>query len=232
MCQAAAHVASDRTSVESGQPIVTHGEASLGPLSFWCDGTIAGQVWGAGAALARHILATPLQDRPDVLEIGSGTGIAGLAAAVAGAQRVVLTDRAEVVPKLMAAIECNAAALEGSECTAAALEWGDEEAALAAAGETGVDIVLAADVLYSGDFAVHDALRASLVAVARPRDATILHAYEERWSAVVKQWRSGVQASEQLRLVNETVLESPPHIRDGRRLVLETLRLTDQALYE
>ena len=48
-------VAADQAStVESGQPVVCHGDAALGPLSIECDGTIAGQIWGAGAALGRH----------------------------------------------------------------------------------------------------------------------------------------------------------------------------------
>ena len=228
---AVAHMAGSSASVESGQPIVDHGEAHLGPLSFACDGTIAGQIWGAGAALGRHLMLCGLPERPEVLEIGSGTGVAGLAAATAGAKRVVLTDRADVVARLAAAIEHNATVVGGSECSAAALEWGDDEAAHAAAGESGVDLVLAADVLYTTEPAVHEALRATLIALARPRDATIWHCYEERWPAIVAQWRDGVRDCAQLRLVSEQNLDAPPAIRDGRRLVLEELRLTEDGLY-
>ena len=74
-----AHMASSSTPLDAGMPIVSEGTASLGPLSFTCDGTIAGQVWGAGAALGRHLLQFGLPNRPDVVEIGSGTGVAGLA---------------------------------------------------------------------------------------------------------------------------------------------------------
>lgn len=55
---------------------------------FWC------LCWGAGQALARHLL-----DHPDavagrtVIDLGSGCGVAGIAAALAGAARVVLCDR-------------------------------------------------------------------------------------------------------------------------------------------
>ena len=72
------------TVVESGCPLRTHGSGFIGGLEIKCDGTIAGQIWGAGAALAQKLLQDGLPDRPDVVEVGAGTGVAGLAAAVAG----------------------------------------------------------------------------------------------------------------------------------------------------
>lgn len=107
------------------------------------------------------------------------TGVAGLAAAVAGATRCVLTDREEAMPHLRANIASNAAALSGADVSACVLEWGDDAAAYAAAPD-GADLILAADVLYSAEESVHCALRATLAALAGPRGATILHAYEER----------------------------------------------------
>ena len=179
--------ASSESPVESGQPLVSFGIARLGHLSVACDGSIEGQVWGAGSALARHLLQRRLDDRPEVVvEVGSGTGIAGLSAAAVGACRVVLTDRAHVIPRLHEAIERNRGATEGAEVVAAALEWGDARAA-ACAAPGGADLILAADVLYSGDAAVHAALRRTLAALGAPRDATILHAYEERWPQIVRQ---------------------------------------------
>ena len=218
-------MASSSTPLDAGMPIVSEGTASLGPLSFTCDGTIAGQVWGAGAALGRHLLQFGLPNRPDVVEIGSGTGVAGLAAAVAGAKSVRLTDLPSMLPLLTSAIASNAEALEGAACSATALEWGDEEAL----PEDGADLVLAADVLYSAEPAVHEALRTTLVGLARPRDGTILHCYEERWPKIVAQWRDGVAACAHLRLVREVVLESPPGIE--RRLILEEMRLTEEGLF-
>lgn len=213
------------SSIEAGCPVVSEGVASLGPLSFACDGTIAGQVWGAGAALGRHLLHGGLLQRPDVIEIGSGTGVAGLASAAAGANSVILTDRADVVPMLRAMIGRNAEALSGCECSAAALEWGDESAV----PENGADLILAADVLYSAEHEVHEALRSTMIACARPRDGTILHCYEERWPKIVAMWRDGVSRCGQMRLVRETVLESPPGI--DRRLVLEEIKLTEDGLF-
>ena len=217
-----AHVEADSAIVESGQPLVCVGEARLGSLRLPCDGSIEGQVWGAGAALARHLLAIGLPARPEVVEIGSGTGIAGLAAAVAGASRVVLTDLPDVVPKLQRAIDSNEEAVAAADVVALPLAWGDEQAADAAV-PYGADLILAADVLYSGEPSVHAALRATLVALARPRDGFVWHAYESRWPAIVELWRKGLKGSG-LELVRESTLDPPPGIRD-RQLVLEELRL-------
>lgn len=257
------HIAADAAVVESGQPIVAHGEAQLRNLRFLCDGKIDGQIWGAGAALGRHLLARDtthgkmLEDeRPSVVEIGSGVGIAGLAAAAAGASRVVLTDLQSVVERLDHSIALNRSATVGCEVLAMKLPWGDEDAAQRVA-EDGCDLVLAADVLYSAEPSVHTALRDSMITLARPRDALILHVYEERWPDIIRQWRDGLlldpaegpaqadghgsgtcsdgraarSGGSGLRLVREGVLEAPPEIRDGRRLVIEELRCTDEALY-
>ena len=225
-----ADVLGDTNLVERGYSLRSHGTDCLGELEIECDGTIAGQIWGAGAALGRQIYNDGLHrwipmERPEVIEVGSGTGIAGLAAAAAGAYRVVLTDLPAGVLRLQEAIQRNKTALEGSEIRAAALEWGDAAAAEAACGKDGCDLVLAADVLYSGEVEVHAALRATLVALARPRDALILHAYEERSPHVVTLWRSALDAAESpLRLVRRAELEAPPQIC-GRSLILEELRV-------
>ena len=218
--------------VETGQPLRAHGtgilEHGAHRLSFDCDGTIAGQIWGAGYALGEMLLRDGLPERPEVVEVGSGTGIAGLAAAAAGASRVVLTDLPGGVPLLNATIQRNAEGVEGAAVLAASLEWGDDAAAAAACGPSGCDLVLAADVLYSGEACVHAALRSTLVALAAPRDARILHAYEERWADVVALWRSGLESpGAWLRVESRIELDAPPAIK-GRSLILEELRVTEE----
>ena len=64
-------------SVPLGSSVVSTGSLSLGPLSLACDGQVAGQLWGAGAALASYLLFSAegkalLADRPDVVEVGAG----------------------------------------------------------------------------------------------------------------------------------------------------------------
>ncbi len=64
--------------------------------------------WGGGLALARHVLdhrETVAGRR--VLDLGAGSGIVGIAAAMAGAREVVAAD---IDPRAMAAIRLNAAA--------------------------------------------------------------------------------------------------------------------------
>jgi hypothetical protein len=225
-------MAAESAVTESGQPVHSQGLATLHGLQFQCDGSLAGQVWGAGAALARHLLENGLPGHDPrslvVVEVGSGTGVAGLAAALAGARRTVLTDMPDVVDSLQAQVRLNEELLGDAVVEAVGLEWGDAAAAEAAC-EDGCDLVLAADCLYSGDPAVHQALRETMVALAKVRDAPILHAYEERWQSIFELWRSGREAGG-LRVVHETTLEPPPSIQ-GRRLVLEELCVSEDALF-
>ena len=224
-CSAREMLAESSDPVDCGLPIRTHGIGRIGGIEIACDGTIAGQIWGAGAALAKKLLDDGLPERPETVEVGSGTGVAGLAAACAGASRVVLTDLPEAVPRLVEAIERNKAVLQGAEVSAAACEWGDADAAEAACGTSGCDLVLAADVLYSGEASVHRALRATLRDLALPRDARILHCYECRWPEIIKLWRSNL--GKELVLVSRTELQAPCSI-GGRSLVLEELRVNDE----
>ena len=99
------------------------------------------------------------------------------------------------------------------------------DAAEAACGTSGCDLVLAADVLYSGEASVHRALRATLRDLALPRDARILHCYECRWPEIIKLWRSNL--GKELVLVSRTELQAPCSI-GGRSLVLEELRVNDE----
>lgn len=94
--------------------------------------------WAGGQALARHIL-----DHPDlvrgrtVLDFASGSGVVAIAAARAGAARVLASD---IDRFSCAAIALNAAA------NGVALETTDAD--LLAAPPTGFDVVLAGDVFY------------------------------------------------------------------------------------
>ncbi len=77
--------------------------------------------------------------------MGSGTGLVGLAAAIAGASKVVLTDLPENVTRLQNNIESNSTALEkaGAVVEAKALAWGDLDAVYEVAPQ-GCDLVLGA----------------------------------------------------------------------------------------
>ncbi|MEI4274136.1 50S ribosomal protein L11 methyltransferase [Klenkia sp. LSe6-5] len=103
------------------------GEAS----PFWAA------AWVGGQALARHVLDHPeLVAGRTVLDLGAGSGLVGIAAALAGAARVVASD---VDPYALAVIPLNAAAngVAGVEPVGDVLD-----------DEPDVDVVLAGDVFY------------------------------------------------------------------------------------
>jgi predicted nicotinamide N-methyase len=96
------------------------------PPPFWAF------VWAGGQALARFLLDRPEQVRgATVLDLGAGSGIAGIAAARAGAAHVTAAD---VDPAAAAAIRRNAAA---------------NGVAVHPGTGAGSDVVLAGDAFYS-----------------------------------------------------------------------------------
>ncbi|KAM5576169.1 protein N-lysine methyltransferase METTL21A [Rosa sericea] len=86
--------------------------------------------------------------RLKILELGSGTGLVGIAAAATLGACVTVTDLPHVVDNLKFNAELNAAVLGGSggSVSVAALRWGEAEDAEAIGRE--FDIVLASDVVY------------------------------------------------------------------------------------
>lgn len=113
----------DEVDLELGCAELVDGE----PPPFWAF------CWGSGQALARYVLDHPETVRGKTLvDLGAGSGIAGLAAARAGAARVVAVD---LDPQARRASEMNAAlnGLHVETMEQAPAAW---------------DLMLAADVLY------------------------------------------------------------------------------------
>jgi predicted nicotinamide N-methyase len=98
---------------------------------YWAD------VWPAAIALGRRLLKLPLAGAR-VLELGTGLGLAGLAAARAGA-RVTLTDREPCALE----IARRNAQLNELEVEIRLLDWGGQPAAVGC-----FDWVIGADVIY------------------------------------------------------------------------------------
>merc|ERR1719491_2118810 len=97
-----------------------------------------GQVWAAGAAAAKYFAEhAALVQSKRVLELGAGTGIAGLAAAKAGAAHVTLTEH----PDAMETLRENVAHLSLENTAVEPLAWG-------AKTELRADVVLACDCCY------------------------------------------------------------------------------------
>lgn len=100
--------------------------------------------WAGGQALARHVLDDPATVRHRrVLDVGCGGGIVAIAAALAGAARVVAVD---IEPYAVEACRLNAAA-NGVDDVVEVVE-GDLIGA-----DDGWDVVLAGDVWYEPELA-------------------------------------------------------------------------------
>ncbi len=139
-------------------PLWTKTEEQLGamglPPPFWAF------AWAGGQALARYVLDNPALVRGRrVLDFASGSGLVGIAAALAGARAAEACD---IDSYAVAAIEANAAG--NAVPVAARLED------LIGADE-GWDAVLAGDVCY--EKAMAEAVTAWLASLAR-RGATVL----------------------------------------------------------
>ena len=133
----------DDVDLERGCDELAEGEAP--PFWAFC--------WGSGQALARYLLDNPERVRDKhVVDLGTGSGIAALAAAHAGARTILALD---LDPMSRRAAELNAEhnSLEIETSATAPEEW---------------DLMLAADVLYE------TGLREWLMGTARARGPILL----------------------------------------------------------
>ncbi|PNW71113.1 hypothetical protein CHLRE_17g747147v5 [Chlamydomonas reinhardtii] len=143
-------------------------------------------VWDAALVAAHYLAHRAAQGRclvsgRRVLELGSGTGALGLAAAALGARHVALTDLPHLVPYMRENVQLNGL---GATAEAAALVWGDA-ASLAEARRSWLPapphVVLASDVVYTPEG--RQALFATLAAVMVPPRSTAAAAARGRAAA-------------------------------------------------
>ena len=118
---------SAREEAKQGEP--PPGDAGIQP-PYWAD------IWPAAVALGRRLLTMPLAGER-VLEIGAGVGLAGLAAARAGAS-VLLTDREPIALEIVR----RNAALNDLSVETAILDWFENPP------EASFDWIIGADILY------------------------------------------------------------------------------------
>jgi predicted nicotinamide N-methyase len=124
------------------------------PPPFWAF------AWPGGQALARYLLDRPqLVTGHSVLDIGSGSGLAAIAAARAGSSAVAAS---EIDSLAAAAITLNARANDAAVTVTGNVLDGDGE---------GADVVLAADIWYDRDLADR---ALGLLRRARRRGADVL----------------------------------------------------------
>jgi predicted nicotinamide N-methyase len=138
------------------------------------------QTWGSARVLANQLHTIPvhpeaftdssasLASKPNILELGAGTGLAGLAAAALWRTSLVLTDLAPFVPGLARNIDVNRNLLEarGASAESGALDWEEPAELPVYSGEDGAEakmgkvyrserdkagVIVVADCLYSED---------------------------------------------------------------------------------
>ena len=112
-----------------------------------------GRVWPGAAAMCQLLLTLqPDVKNSHVLELGCGTGAAGLFAAALGAQRVLLTDGQAPETQLAALNARRHAELlaAGARVDARQYRWGHSVRELLEVSG-GFDFVLGADILYSDE---------------------------------------------------------------------------------
>ena len=220
----------------SSTPVVGHGSSysshstvSLGPLTLSCSGEINEQLWGAGAALAAYLYnlplsspTNPLSKKPDVLELGAGTGLVGLVAAFRGCSALI-TDLPSCVPYISSNIAANSSSLPTDVVVeAAALQWGDTSmAVIEELLPSGVDVVFGADLHYNPDF-FRPLLRTIEHVCGKRPNTRVFIATEQRWEAVNEEWDKALEESQMVK-IDEKDIPTPPNLL--RRVVLIELQL-------
>jgi len=125
-------------------------EAGL-PPPYWAF------AWAGGQALARHVLDHPaLVQGKQVLDIGAGSGLVGLAAVKAGAAQVLAAD------------------IDAFACAAIRLNAQANDCALAVTQEDLIGIAGAWDVILVGDLFYERPLAERLQAWLKPMSAVVL----------------------------------------------------------
>eukprot|EP01043_Picozoa_sp_COSAG02_P072065 COSAG02_NODE_13428_length_1396_cov_1.767155_1_plen_240_part_00 len=143
-------------------------------------GTTGPQVWDAGIVLLRFLATAPiaavLATHARVVELGSGTGVVGIAAAALGGD-VVMTDLPELLPLLQCNIALNAevvASAQGSLSTTD-LRWGESAVPQELADP---DLVLMSDCVFENASAT--LLVETLKQLCTQPGTTVLVANEQR----------------------------------------------------
>ncbi|XP_076471986.1 protein N-lysine methyltransferase METTL21A-like isoform X2 [Babylonia areolata] len=110
----------------------------------WGKHGVAGVVWDSAVVLSEYLTAhQEIVRGKRVLELGSGTGLVGMAAALAGGE-VTFTERAEPLEHLQAAVNSN---LDPSchHFHVLELDWTQDHSHLP---QSSFDVILGADIIY------------------------------------------------------------------------------------
>ena len=185
-----------------GTPLVAHAEGGQGRGTAWAvwDAAVVAALWldqnapsqpaaGGDAPAGDDVVAWAAVRERGVLELGAGTGLAGLAAAAALGCRVTLTDLEEALPALRRNAAANATL--APRVAVRRLDWSRSDDATEAATALRPALLLAADCVWLeplvGPFvAAVDALMGD-----GARDVTLLLVHQPRSAAVdAALWRA------------------------------------------
>lgn len=124
----------------------TFAERTLTITQDWNDGGVAAVVWDAAIVLSKYIEKhNQLSVKKNVIELGAGTGLVGMVAALLGGN-VIVTDRGMALKYINVNIENNANVLSGLPIKVEELNWGQDISQFQPP-----DLILGADIVYIED---------------------------------------------------------------------------------
>ncbi|KAI0976661.1 putative methyltransferase-domain-containing protein [Xylaria arbuscula] len=134
------------------EPPITGG--ALGHKTWGSSFVMAQLLDGLASGSLSHLLVPGRRESLKILELGSGTGLLGIAAAAMWQTEVILSDLPDILPNLDYNIEQNRATVErlGGNMRSGVLVWGSEsgnEAEFSARNQ--FNIILVADGVYDDD---------------------------------------------------------------------------------
>jgi len=110
------------------------------------DGATGRNTWDASVVLTAYLEAHPSYiEAKSVLEVGSGTGLVGIACAALGAKNTVMTDLSYTLINLHNNVEKNQGVLKNAKIRVKELDWTRQETYLT---NTVWDVLVAADVVW------------------------------------------------------------------------------------
>lgn len=136
--------------------------------------------WQAGFVLCNHLIerfgvAGRNRGNGVAVELGCGTGLAGLVASRLGFD-VTLTDTADTLPIAERNVRENGGSVP---VRVVPLPWGDAAALSAARLPAEIDLIIGSELLYARDMAVYESLCATVLALATAR-TELLFVFEDR----------------------------------------------------
>ncbi|KAI0107727.1 putative methyltransferase-domain-containing protein [Nemania sp. FL0031] len=127
---------------------------SLGHKTWGSSFLMAQLIDGLTTGSLAHLLASGRRESVRVLELGSGTGLLGIAAAAMWQANVILSDLPDIMPNLDHNIEQNRATVErlGGKVSSGTLTWGCEtKNGTIFSHENQFNVILVADGIYDDD---------------------------------------------------------------------------------